>query len=251
MKMDYIKKEMTCKSGENNIFGVMYLPVGAAEKLPTAILSHGYNSSFSHLTDMAEMLAENGIAAYCYDFCGGSTLSKSSGSPLDMSVETEQNDLKSVIGMIKDCTFTDNERIFLYGESQGGFVSALTAGEMKDDIAGMALLYPAFCIPDEWLNRDVRELAEPFDFMGMTVSDKFYYGVPRYDVYEHIGRFDKPVKLFHGTADKLVDISYSERVCRAFPSCSLEVYENEGHGFSHDAREKMCRSATKFFLGSK
>ena len=150
--------------------------------------------------------------------------------------------------MIKGCDFTDSERIFLYGESQGGFVSALTAAEMKEDIAGIALLYPAFCIPDNWLDRDPAELREPVDFMGMKLSDKFYCGVPRYDVYEHIGSFDKPVLIFHGTADKLVDISYSERVCEAFPSCGLEVYENEGHGLSPAAREKMCGRAVKFFM---
>ncbi|MDD7428418.1 MAG: alpha/beta hydrolase [Oscillospiraceae bacterium] len=245
--MNYSIKEMPCKSENNTIFGVMYLPAETTRNIPAVILSHGYNSSYSHVTDIAGMLAENGIGAYCYDFCGGSVLSKSGGSSTDMSVMTEQEDLKNVIRMIKTCGFADNERIFLYGESQGGFVSALTAAEMPADIAGMVLLYPAFCIPDNWLTKAPEDITETLDFMGMTLSDKFYREVPRYDVYEHIAAFDKPVLVFHGTSDTLVDISYSKRICKAFPNCTLDVYENEGHGFSPEARRTVCEKTADFF----
>lgn len=245
--MTYTVKELCCKNGENNIFGVLYMPETDEKRVPAAILSHSYNSSYSHMLDLAERLAENGIAAYCYDFCGGSSISRSDGKSTDMSVTTEQNDLKCVIEMIKGCGFTD--KIFLYGESQGGFISALTATEVKEDIAGIALLYPAFCIPNDWLCRDPEAMTEPFDFMGLKLSKAFYDSVPRYDIYAHISRFDKPVLLIHGDADDLVNTCYARKAAASFPDCRLEIYENERHGFSPDARRQMCGQVVEFFKG--
>ena len=167
VNMNFTATETPCKSGENNIFGMLYLPKEHNGKIPAVILSHGYNSSYSHVLDIAQSLAERGFAAYSYDFCGGSTLSRSGGSSTDMSIETEISDLKSVIAMISECSFADTEKIYLYGESQGGFVSALTAAQMTDKIDGMALLYPAFCIPDNWLSKDSEKMPEPFEYMGM------------------------------------------------------------------------------------
>ena len=244
--MTYTVKELHCKNGENNIFGVLYMPETGGKKVPAAILSHAYNSSYSHILDLAECLAENGIAAYCYDFCGGSNISRSDGKSTDMSVITEQNDLKAVIEMIKGCDFADTDKIFLYGESQGGFISALTAPDVREDIAGIALLYPAFCISNDWLCRDPETMTEPFDFMGLKLSRAFYDGVPRYDIYAHISRFDKPVLLIHGDADDLVDVTYAKKAGSSFPNCRLEICENEGHGFSPDARKKMCVRVTEF-----
>lgn len=247
--MTYTVKELHCKNGENSIFGLAYIPETGGKKVPAAILSHGYNSSHSHILDLAECLAENGIAAYCYDFCGGSSISRSDGKSTDMSVITEQNDLKAVIEIIKGCDFS-NGQIFLYGESQGGFISALTAPDVKEDIAAIALLYPAFCIPNDWLCRDPETMTEPFDFMGMKLSKAFYDGVPRYDIYAHIGRFDKPVLLIHGDSDDLVDVSYAQKASTSFPDCQLEIYENEGHGFSPNARKKMCSRVVEFLLNA-
>lgn len=245
--MNYTVTETPCKSGENKIFGVLYLPKQHKDRLPVVILSHGYNSSYSHVLDIAQSLAERGFAAYCYDFCGGSTLSKSGGSSADMSIETEISDLKNVISMISCCSFADTERIYLYGESQGGFVSALTAAQMTDRIAGMALLYPAFCIPDNWISEDPEKMTEPVEFMGMKLSRKFREGLPEYDVFEAVSRFKSPVLLLHGDNDKLVDISYSEKLCSVLENCRLEVYENEGHGFSPKARKRMREAAVNFY----
>ncbi|MGN0639078.1 MAG: alpha/beta hydrolase family protein [Huintestinicola sp.] len=245
--MNFTVTETPCKSGENKIFGVLCLPKEHNGKLPVVILSHGYNSSYSHVLDIAQSLAENGFAAYCFDFCGGSAISKSGGVSTDMSIETEISDLKSVIAMISECSFADRERIYLYGESQGGFVSALTAAQMTDRIAGMALLYPAFCIPDNWISEDPEKMTGPVEFMGMKLSRKFREGLPEYDVFEAVSAFKAPVLLLHGDSDRLVDISYSEKLCSVLENCRLEVFENEGHGFSPKARKRMREMTVNYF----
>ncbi|MGN1100563.1 MAG: alpha/beta hydrolase family protein, partial [Huintestinicola sp.] len=149
--------------------------------------------------------------------------------------------------MISKCSFADKERIYLYGESQGGFVSALTAVQMTDRISGMALLYPAFCIPDNWSSKDPEKMTEPVDFMGMKLSRKFRDELPVYDVFEAVSAFKKPVLLLHGDNDKLVDISYSEKLSSALENCRFEVFENEEHGFSPKARKHMREMTADFF----
>lgn len=245
--MNHTVTEMPCKSGKNNIYGVLYMPLDPPEKMPVVILSHGYNSCCAHVADLASHLAEKGFAVYCYDFCGGSTLSKSEGRTTDMSISSEISDLKSVIAMLSECSFADKDRLFLYGESQGGFVSALTAAEMGEGIAGIVLLYPAFCIPDTWLPKKAEEMTESFDFMGMMISRAFREGLPEYDVFEAVSNFTNPVLLLHGDNDTLVDISYSERLKAAFPNCELHIFVGEGHGFSASARKQM-RIMTAEFL---
>lgn len=157
-----------------------------------------------------------------------------------MSVETEQNDLRNVIDIISGLDNADDSKLYLYGESQGGFVAALTGAEIPDRIAGMFLVYPAFCIVDQWLSMDPAAMTEPFRFMGeMTLSITYYDGVPRYDIYKHISSFTNPVLIWHGDNDHVVDISYAHKVNEAFPDSALTIIEGGGHGFNGKDRQRV------------
>ena len=127
---------------------MIYVPENAGEKLPAVIFSHGFGGNYRVGAQYAEILAENGYAVYCFDFCGGSPGSRSDGSTLEMSVFTEKDDLDAVIETIRGLDYIDGDNIFLMGSSQGGAVSAIAAAERKEDIRGMILLYPAFVLAD-------------------------------------------------------------------------------------------------------
>ena len=241
-------REKYCVSDGKNIFGKLYIPDTKAKKYPTVILSHGFNSIGDDMADIALTFAENGFLAYTFDYCGGSTRSHSDGKTTEMSIISEQNDLKAVIDMMSELDISDSRQIYLYGESQGGFVAALTAAEMPERIAAMILLYPAFCIPDQWLSKDPESMAKPFAFMGdMLLSKKFYDDVPRYDVYDRVSRYNSPVMIFHGDSDELVALSYSERLKTTFPNAKLKVIKGAGHGVYGDDREYVKRVAVDFF----
>lgn len=243
-------EELHCTYDGVDIYGTLYVPDNGINTYPTVICSHGYNCVGSDMGDIAERLAENGIMAYTFDYCGGSTRSRSSGSSVDMSIETEQDNLRHVIDMISAMKNVDSTRLYLYGESQGGFVAALTAAEIPRRIAAMFLIYPAFCIVDQWLSMNPEDMKEPFNFMGdMKLSKAFYDGVPRYDVYERIKAFSNPVFIYHGDKDPLVAVSYSDRIREAFPDSVLTVLEGEGHGFGEKGRafvtEEVCKAINR------
>lgn len=232
----YITERSTveCKNGVISI--TEFIPE-ISEKCPAVILSHGFNGCGDDLNDIAAILAQNEIYAVCYDFNGGGVRCKSSGKTTDMSVLTEQDDLRAMIAHVR--SRTDTERIYLYGESQGGFVTALTAPEY-DDIAGLFLVYPAFVIPRDWLGRDESELQGTFVFMNVPISRKYYDGVPRYDVFAKAVEFKGPVKIWHGSADNVVDPEYSLRLVKEYEKAELTVFSGLGHWFPSELRRRIA-----------
>ncbi len=235
--MNYTKEELDI----GGLYAQKLTPEKESGKL--VILSHGYNSSHESLLDMAKALAKNGHTALCYDFAGGSTRSKSTGSSLDLSIDSEIGDLEAIVGEMEKAGY---DRIALYGESQGGFVSALVAAAHPERFIGAALLYPAFCIQDDWKDR---EAPEKFGFMGMELSRKFVDGMPTYDVFERISRFEKPVLIMHGNRDPLVRLSYAEKAAESFKNARLEVFEGESHGFRSGARLRAIAMTVEFIEG--
>lgn len=245
---EFAKEELHCKYDDVDIFGTLYTPDNGREVHPAVILSHGYNCIGEDMKDIAESLAQNGVLAYTFDYCGGSTRSASSGESVDMSIETEQDNLRHVIDMVSEMEAVDSTKLFLYGESQGGFVAALTGAEMPDRIAGMFLVYPAFSIVDQWLAMNPDDMTEPFTFMGsMTLSKTFYDGVPRYDVYEHIKAFTNHVMIYQGDKDYVVGLEYAKKVDEALPDSELTVVEGAGHGFGGKDRTLVKDGVCGYF----
>lgn len=245
---EFAKEELHCAYDGVDIFGTLYTPDNGRDVHPAVILSHGYNCIGEDMQDIAASLAQNGVLAYTFDYCGGSTRSASSGESVDMSIETEQDNLRHVIDMISEMESVDSEQLYIYGESQGGFVAALTGAEMPDRIAGMFLVYPAFSIVDQWLAMNPDDMTEPFTFMGsMTLSKTFYDGVPRYDVYEHIKAFTNPVIIYQGDKDPVVGLDYAKRVDEALPDSELIVVEGAGHGFGGKDRTLVIDGVCGYF----
>lgn len=247
-KKEYTVEDIWLKNGAENIFETLYKAESDDENQPIAILSHGYNGSSIYNKFIAKSLASSRISVYAFDFCGGGTKSKSDGESKDMSVITEKGDLNAIIEQVKNWDWVDKNNIFLIGESQGGCVSALAAAE-RDDINGIVLYYPAFCIVEDANKKfhcadDIPNSGRAF--MGMTIGKKYYEDILGIDIYEEIARFKNPVLIMHGTADKTVDYSYSEKANRVYENSKLVTFENAGHGFNSEDSEKAVKYAYDF-----
>ncbi len=239
----YTTQELYAERDGNRIYGVLYRPQDAGENLPAVIFSHGFGGTYRVGVPYAQALAEKGYAAYCFDFCGGSYSSQSDGSPLDMSLRTEQEDLEAVICMVQELDFIDADNLFLMGTSQGGAVSAVTAADHPDEIRGLILLYPAFIMAERAneLFQSEEEIPDTYYFMWMEVGHEYFASLLGYDIYADIAGYDRDVLLLHGDADTIVPLSASERALEAFPSASLEVLSGAGHGFSgEDESTAIC-----------
>lgn len=239
---EYEMKELYARRDEKQIYGLLYIPQGAGEKMPAVIFSHGFGGNHQVGAQYAEAFAQKGYVVYCFDFCGGSPGSRSDGSTLEMSVFMEQADLEAVIRMMQGQEFVDNDNIFLMGTSMGGAVSAITAAAHEEEIRGAILLYPAFVMVDDAKRRfdSVEDIPDSYHHMWMTVGRVFAEDLLDYDIYEAISAYKKDVLLIHGDADGIVPLSYSEKAVEAYDSARLEVLPGAGHGFSGgDARQAI------------
>lgn len=232
-----------CKRGNLTIRGIEYRPEG--EKLPVAIVSHGFMAWQDTVRHYAKELARMGYCSYCFDFCGGSVMKKgkSDGATTDMSVLTEVLDLETVIGYVRSLPYTGSE-LLLMGCSQGGFVSALVAAKYPGLVNKLVLFYPALCIPDDaragkmmFAKFDPRNIPEQINCGPMKLGRCYPADVFDMDPIQEISTYRGPVLIVHGTKDSIVKPDYSRQAQRAYPNAKLHFIEGGAHGFSkkHDA----------------
>ena len=252
-----------CKNGDLNIYGKFYYPEGfdASQKYPVVIMSHGLGSR-AEMVERAEWpkaVTEKGFIAYAFDFCGGGMNSLSDGDFMEMSVLTEASDLNAVIDFVKSQVYADPDNLFLLGQSQGGFVSAITAASRPEEVKAMVLVYPALCLVDD-LHEFVPDLAE---VTGDTVETAMgtlgaVYARDAYDidVMNEIAKYTGDVMIIHGMNDKTVPYSYSlEAITTAYSAASSELVlitgKKSAHGFEmvyNEGREYALDAGTDFLL---
>ena len=120
-----------CKENGQLVRGVIFRPDGGDEKFPAVIFSHGFGSCYAELIHHGDGFAESGIVCVFFDFCGGGAASTSDGDMKNMTVETEAADLDAVLDTVMELPYINSEAIYLQGESQGGFVSAIVGARRK------------------------------------------------------------------------------------------------------------------------
>jgi dienelactone hydrolase len=220
-KMNIRTSDFSCINQDKTIRGVEYLPAG--EKLPAVIMSHGFGGCQAEMSGWAERLAEMGLAVYTYDFCGGGR-GISDGDTADMTVLTEREDLTTVLAYVQALPYTDNDRIVLWGFSQGGFVSALAAARIGEQIRGLVLIYPAFCIPDDGRagvmpgtpGFDPDHIPEILMAGDMRVGKAYVEVSQKIDIYREIVKYRGNVLIVHGLSDAMVNYNYSVHAYRAY-----------------------------------
>lgn len=240
-------REISIPHHNRAVNGILYAPK-TKQKCPIVIFSHGYNGNKRDFDLHARYLVENNIAAFSYDFCGGSVRDKSGMPTTDMTLFTEQEDLEAVIAAVKCFAVTDKNNIFVFGGSQGGLVTAMTADDRSDEIRGMVLLYPAFCIPEDWNRRFPKDadIPEEEELWGMKLGKVFFESIRGYDVFEHVGKYSGHVLVMHGDKDPIVALGYSERIKKTYNKVTLEVFPDEGHGFTPEGDRKVMEMLCDF-----
>lgn len=215
------------------------------------IISHEFGLNMLSTARYARLLCNAGYSVYIYDFCGsGSGISKGRSST-EMSVLTEKEDLLLVMDHVRNRE--DCNRLILGGCSLGGFVSALAAAEAADTVDKLFLIYPALCVPDDARHGimlgskiDPVNLPEKFTVLGyVRLGTKYVTDALTLEPWREICAYKKPVLLIHGTADSMVDISFSRRAAQEYQNARLIEIEGGKHLF---LRPKTVRRAVKYVL---
>lgn len=249
--MGYAEREHWCQRDDKKIYGKLFLPDGWDDGRPraTAIFAHGLSTNHGDMEPYARTAADRGMVSCVFDFCGGGGYSRSSWQD-NMSLFTEQHDLEAVAWELSREPYVDEHNLFLCGASLGATIALMAARANVQLVKGCALLYPAFNLHDAVHGACQRreDLPERFHVMSMDVSGDFLRSCWDYDFFEHIPAFAQDVIIFHGDADQVVPLSYSQRAQSLFPRCELHVIPGGGHGFDdpyywqvvNEAAEWLC-----------
>ncbi len=247
-----------CEREGLSIHGTMIRPA-SVDRCPIIIVSHEFMSDRLSVLPYVRFWAAQGFAAFCFDFCGGCIVGASAGKTTDMSVLTEMKDLQTVIDYAKSRSDTDDNRLYLMGCSQGGMVSALTAAELKEAVKALILFYPALSIPDDARKGhmikalfDPKNVPETLRCGPMKLGKRYVTDVIDMDVWREISGYTGRVLLVHGSADTLVDPSYSERAFEVYRACgadvTLKMIPGAGHVFIKPNHIKKAKEILRIIV---
>ena len=232
------KSAFSCQRNDMTIRGYIFGQLQNQHEV--VILSHGLLANQQTVEEYAKVLANEGYITVTFDFNGGGLHSKSDGNTDDMTVLTEKADLMAVI----EAVFTNlhPRSISLMGCSQGGFVSALVANELGEQIIHkLILFYPALCIPDDarsghmmFYKFDPNNVPNLLGRFPMKLGGDYARTVMDMNPYEEIKDYSGPVLLVHGTNDKIVNIRYARNATSCFQNCEYHEIEGGGHGFNKE-----------------
>ena len=241
-----------CKRDRLTIRGTSFLP--EKETDTAIIISHGFMDSSRSTIPYGKELCEEDYATYCFDFCGGCLKGNSDGVTTEMSVFSEVEDLNAVIEHVRN----RYQKIILMGFSQGGFVSAITAAQ-RDDIEKLILVYPALCIPDDarkgkmmFAKFDPENIPDVIKCGPMKLGRCYAETVIDKDPYELIRSYSEEVLIVHGTKDRVVDLSYSEKAQKTYGDlCTLKKILGAGHGFRKAENDVALFHIKEFLKGKR
>lgn len=241
------KEETEIRYGERRVFAEICQPKKPG-RYPAVILSHGYNGSGSDFAMESEYFASYGFLTLAIDFCGGSSRSRSSGVSTEMSVVTETEDLLAVLDAVKKMPQADAEHIFLFGGSQGGLVSSLAAARREQDVRGLVMYYPAFCIPDDWRKKypDPEQLPGTVEFWNLTLGERYIRDACALDAYAAAAPYRREILIIHGDSDEVVPVDYSLRLQKTCENARLLILPREAHGYTPEGTAEAAEAALMF-----
>lgn len=234
------------KSKDNGarIYGKLFTPndFDKTKEYPILIMSHGYNSISMNGDDgVVQSVLKKGMLCYTFDFRGGGKMSQSVGKTTEMSVLTEVSDLESVIDDITALSFTDDNKIALFGHSFGGLVTALTSGLNPSKVSAVVLHAPATSYDVKSLYSSKEEIEAlpdtPIKNQNMEVSKKFFLDLWDLDIFNTMVKWNKEVLLMCGDQDGGYQGVVKTTEYYNSHSCPATLYTIEGAEHSFRASE--------------
>ena len=225
-------KRFTVDNDGMKIQGIAYLPANSTDpaqvkKSPAIIMSHGYLSNLHNFEYFATQFAMIGYNVFTFNFCCGSDETDpelmSDGTTTNLCIEGEISDLIAVYNYVSTRDYVKSDEIILWGESQGAFVSGLTAARLQEKISKLVMIFPAVCIPDHarrgtlgGASYDPKNPPELIYTERAMLSKVFVDDVKDMDAYSELAKYKGETLLIQGTCDSIVVPEYQYIVKKEF-----------------------------------
>ena len=241
------------EGSKGKLSAVIQVPeLKAGEKVPMVMLMHGFmgNKNGALEQQMADELEAQGIASIRFDFNGHG---ESEGDFQEMTVPNEIEDAKKIYAFAKSLPFV--EKIAMSGHSQGGVVTAMTAGELGAEVACIVLLAPAAVLRDDAIRGNTMgKVYDPLNppeyvemFGGLKLGREYIKTAFWLPIFETAEKYTGPACIIHGTGDRVVPFTYGERFHHQWPGSVYHRMDGHDHGFTQDLR-KVTDLAVSFLV---
>ena len=194
------------------------------------IISHGFcaNKSRYRLVKLAESLSNNNINAFRFDFSGCWESDK-----LDITIENQVDDLKSVINLLLKKGFW---KIWLIWESLGWLISILSYSKI---VKTMVLWAPVTKskTPSILKDKSLQQQLNKYWYITYTKDNKVFKLPKKYfeereniNQQEILWKIQSPVLIIHWSEDKTVSVEDSKEAIKFLPKWSkLKIIKNWEH----------------------
>lgn len=254
-------KEFKVRGPQGGLAMTLTLPDGfdtETDSCPLVILMHGIFSSknFTPMPTIAKQLAKKGIASIRFNF-GGHWSSEGK-----MELMTIEKEIADALAMWEyACSLPYVSKIGLLGHSQGGVVASMTAGRIAamgdtaKPLYGLALLAPASVLKNACRNGGLFDAkfnpADPPEYVRcfgmMKLGREYLLSTQQLDIYGTAEVYRGPVRIIHGSNDRLVPMWCSEDFKKTYgEAAELVVVDGENHRLSKKTKE-VARLVVEFF----
>jgi len=247
------------KSGSLKLCGILTKPAASTNKC--VVLCHGMTVTKEEdgiFTELAQKLANAGLAAFRFDFSGHG---ESEGDSVDMTVAGEKEDLESAIRFLQSKGY---KTFGILGASFGGGVVSLFAAEHHNIVKALvlwnplvdyhSLLEPKLPWPLSNFAKKATQQLEKQGFIEVGPR-RFKLGKPLFDElrklqpWKGLQKLKIPILFVHGDNDTYVPYEDSVKYSKLLKA-ELKTIRKAGHGF-HDNKkvaEEADKATIEFFL---
>ena len=222
------------------------------------VLCHGLKATKEKegFNTLVKLLQENNINSFRFDF---RSHGESTGNQYDMTPLKEVEDVESTLKLLESMNY---KKIVLLGASFGAGTIALLDINKYKSVKGLVswygcLDYFATIEEDQFFSDEHMQIAKEngyFETVSKRSGNSFKLGIKLYEEiqnlvpYENLIKEDIQILFVHGTNDKMIPYTLSEKVNKLCKNSSIELIENGEHSFSNDneALVKACQVTIEF-----
>lgn len=243
------RSQVTMRSGESKLFGVLHRPTHIEVQTPAVVIVHGFAShkvgTNRSWVLLAEALRKAGVAVLRFDQRG---FGDSEGDFSQLAISDMLDDIQVALAYMQKLEGIDRERIALFGSSFGGALAVIAAAQAQF-VRALALWAPVASGPlwiADWFKANPELAASPdpgkvlSHYRGIPLSRLFQEEFKRFSAIDALEKLGKlPILHMHGEEDTIIPLQHQRAYQLARKEATAEstfiTYPKTNHFLGNEA----------------